>query len=162
MSETDEPRSGEILSGEQAGQAPALADDVLPDILCIMPVPHRPFFPGQVQPVTINAQEWSATLEAVAEAGQGLVGLSYVSEVQPGSAEPRQFPEIGCAVRLHRPSAEGEQSGQFLAQGLKRFRIVRWLSDTPPYRVQVEYPRSQGDNDSDEIKAYAMAFDQGD
>jgi ATP-dependent Lon protease len=35
---------------------------------------------------------------------------------------------------------------------------VRWLSDKPPYLVQVEYPRSQGDRDDDEIKAYAMAL----
>ena len=35
---------------------------------------------------------------------------------------------------------------------------MRWLSDKPPYLVQVEYPRSQGDKDSDEIKAYAMAL----
>ena len=35
---------------------------------------------------------------------------------------------------------------------------MRWLSDKPPYLVQVEYPRSQGERDSDEIKAYAMAL----
>ncbi|MEJ2531155.1 MAG: endopeptidase La [Halioglobus sp.] len=51
-----------------------------------------------------------------------------------------------------------ERGGQFLAQGIKRFRIVRWLNDSPPYLVQVEYPRSQGDRGSDEIKAYAMAL----
>jgi ATP-dependent Lon protease len=50
-----------------------------------------------------------------------------------------------------------ESPGQFLAQGLRRFRILRWLSDKAPYRVQVEYPRSQGDRDSDDVKAYAMA-----
>ena len=29
----------------------AVADEVLPDTLYLMPLPHRPFFPGQVQPV---------------------------------------------------------------------------------------------------------------
>jgi ATP-dependent Lon protease len=51
-----------------------------------------------------------------------------------------------------------DSPGQFLAQGVKRFRVVRWLSDKPPYLAQVEYPPSQGDRDSDEIKAYAMAL----
>ena len=138
--------------------APAVADDVLPETLHIMPIPGRPFFPGQVQPVAINPGAWASTLQAVAEAGHGLIGLSYIEGADPELADPRQFPEIGCAVRLHRPPPGAERDGQFLAQGLKRFRIVRWLSDKPPYLVQVEYPRSQGDRDSDEIKAYAMAL----
>ena len=104
--------------------------------------------------MAINPQEWASTLEAVGQAGHGLIGLSYVDQVDPEGLEPRQFTEIGCAVRLHRPPMVADQAGHFLAQGVKRFRIVRWLSDKPPYLVQVEYPRSQGDRDSDEIKAY--------
>ena len=131
-----------------------------PDTLYLMPVPNRPFFPGQVQPVGINPQDWGSTLEAVSKSGQGLLGLSYVDQlqIQSGEVEPRQIPAIGCVVRLHRAPESPEQPGHFLAQGIRRFRIVRWLSDTPPYLVQVEYPRSQGDRDSDEIKAYAMAL----
>ncbi|MFU8765594.1 MAG: endopeptidase La, partial [Haliea sp.] len=89
--------------------------------------------------------------------GHGLLGLSYVDQHGAGKIDRRQFPEIGCVVRLHRPPGI-DTPGHFLAQGVKRFRIIRWLTDTAPYRVQVEYPRSQGDSDSDEIKAYGMAL----
>ena len=34
------------------------------------------------------------------------------------------------------------------------FRIVRWLNEEAPFLAQVEYPRSQGQRDSDEIKAW--------
>ena len=156
MSERDEA-AVEVEAPESAAHTPAVADDVLPDTLYLMPIPHRPFFPGQVQPVGINPEQWGSTLEAVGKAGHGLIGLSYVSQDDPARVEPRQFPEIGCVVRLHRPPL-AEQRGQFLAQGVKRFRIVRWLSDQPPYLVQVEYPRSQGDRSADEIKAYTMAL----
>ncbi|MDP4789788.1 MAG: endopeptidase La [Haliea sp.] len=138
-------------------QAPAVASDILPDTLYLIPVPQRPFFPGQVQPVAINPKEWAPTLSAVAAEGHGLLGLSYVGQPGPDKVGPRQFPDIGCVVRLHRPPGS-EASGQFLVQGVKRFRILRWLTDTAPYRVQVEYPRSSGDHDSDEVKAYAMAL----
>jgi ATP-dependent Lon protease len=157
MSESDKAIDPELVSPEPALKPPAVADDVLPETLCLMPVPQRPFFPGQVQPVGINPEQWGSTLEAVGKAGHGLIGLSYVDHKDTGSVEARQFPDIGCVVRLHRPPL-AEQQGQFLAQGVKRFRIVRWLSDKPPYLVQVEYPRSQGDRDSDEVKAYAMAL----
>ena len=158
MSEQDEALHAEVVDSPEGGQAPAVADDVLPETLYLMPVPHRPFFPGQAQPVAINPADWGTTLEAVAKAGHGLIGLSYVERVDPQSLDPRQFPEIGCVVRLHRSPLVDQQRGQFLAQGVKRFRIVRWLSDKAPYLVQVEYPRSQGDKNSDEIKAYAMAL----
>ena len=158
MSEQDKPLDVEVVAPGDEAQAPAVADDVLPDTLHLMPVPNRPFFPGQVQPVAINPAEWGSTLEAVGKSGNGLIGLSYVAKAEAASVEPRQFPEMGCVVRLHRPPTGADQAGQFLAQGIKRFRIVRWLSDKAPYLVQVEYPRSQGERDSDEIKAYAMAL----
>ena len=146
--------------GETGGaQAPAVADDVLPDSLYLIPVPQRPFFPGQVQPVAMDPDEWGGTVRAVTESANGILGLAYVDQRQSAgkAPEPRHFPKMGCAVRLHRPPVMADNPGQFLAQGVRRFRILRWLSKQPPYRVQVEYPRSQGDRDSDDIKAYAMA-----
>ncbi|TXS89536.1 endopeptidase La [Parahaliea maris] len=145
---------------ESPGQhAPAVADDMLPETLYLIPNPVRPFFPGQVQPVAINPKDWGDTLKAVAKANTNVIGLSYVNQPDTSSLTPRQFPDIGCVVRLHQaPEGSGAAPGQFLAQGLKRFRIVRWLNDKPPYLVQVEYPKSQGDRDSDEVKAYAMAL----
>lgn len=158
MTDEDESVDVEVMVAQDENNTPAVADDVLPDTLYLMPVPNRPFFPGQVQPVGLNPQEWGETLQAVGKAGHGLIGLSYVDKTQGSDIDTRQFPEIGCVVRLHRTPAAGEQPGQFLAQGIKRFRVVRWLSDKPPFLAQVEYPRSQGDRDSDEIKAYAMAL----
>ncbi len=145
-------------------QLPAVANDVLPDTLYLIPAPNRPFFPGQVQPLAVNPQAWRTTLDALQGTGSNLVGLSYITHQQDGinlqsdsSPEARQFPDIGSVVRLHRPN-EAMGEGQFLAQGLKRFRIIRWLSDKPPYLVQVEYPATPGESDSDEVKAYAMAL----
>ncbi|GIR71043.1 MAG: hypothetical protein CM15mP74_22940 [Halieaceae bacterium] len=160
--EDDIQYDGEVLPPEGApsadfdGATPAVADDVLPDTLVLLPLPGRPFFPGQVQPVSFNPDNWQATLDAIAQQGSGLLGLAFVDEPDPGKATAQQFPTTGCVVRLHRPPM-AEHGGQFLAQGLRRFRIVRWLNEQGPLVAQVEYPRSQGDRESDEIKAYAMA-----
>ena len=131
MSQHEQDGAGEVVDSADEQHTPAVADDVLPDTLHLMPIPNRPFFPGQVQPVAINATQWGGTLEALGQSGQGLIGLCYVNETDLQAIEPRQFPELGCVVRLHRPPMGSEQQGQFLAQGVKRFRIVRWLSDKP-------------------------------
>ncbi len=142
-------------------RSPAVADDVLPDTLYLIPSPGRPFFPGQVQPIALNPQVWRGTLEALARDRSNVIGLCYVDGLAEGSEgappESDRFPDIGCVVRLHRPN-DTLPPGQFMAQGLRRFRIVRWLNDKPPYLVQVEYPGSQGDRDADEVKAYSMAL----
>ena len=58
--EDDIQYDGEVLPPEGAPSAdydaatPAVADDVLPDTLVLLPLPGRPFFPGQVQPVSFN------------------------------------------------------------------------------------------------------------
>lgn len=155
---------GEVLppegrpDDERESNTPAVADEVLPDTLVLLPLPGRPFFPGQVQPVSFNPDSWQATLDAIAQQGSNLLGLAFVDAADPGQANTDQFPNTGCVVRLHRPSGMREHAGQFLAQGLRRFRIVRWLSTESPLIAQVEYPRSQGDRESDEIKAYSMAI----
>jgi ATP-dependent Lon protease len=163
MTDSETPIESELLSSDEQPQSPAIVDEVLPDTLHIIPIPHRPFFPGQVQPVAINPREWGDTLQAVGRAGHKLLGLSYVDGPGPdsGPAESpdlQQFPLTGCVVRLHRPPVGNDSEGQFLAQGVKRFRVVRWLNKKPPYLAQVEYPPSVGERDSDEIKAYAMAL----
>ena len=56
MSEQDESINAEVVDPDQGAHTPAVADDVLPDTLYLMPVPNRPFFPGQVQPVAINPE----------------------------------------------------------------------------------------------------------
>ncbi len=158
MTEEAEATDGEFVAPEDAQHTPAVADDVLPDTLHLLPIPGRPFFPGQVQPVAIDPDQWGPTLKAVASSGSRLLGLSHVPQPDEGEIETGSFPEIGCVVRLHKPPPGADSPGQFLAQGLRRFRVVRWLSDEAPFLAQVEYPRSPGDHDSNEIKAYAMAL----
>ncbi|NCZ64041.1 MAG: AAA family ATPase, partial [Cellvibrionales bacterium] len=137
---------------------PAVVEDVLPDTLVLLPLPGRPFFPGQVQPVGLNPDQWQETLQAIAEQGSGLIGLAFVGDKNPSEAEAADFPGMGCVVRLHKTPGSDESAVQFLAQGVKRFRRIRWLKTDGPFIAQVEYPATQGDRDSDEVKAYAMAI----
>ena len=153
----DDAVNGEVLGPDVDGRDLAVADEVLPDTLHIMPISSRPYFPGQVQPVSINLAQWGTTLQAVGEQGHRLLGLTYVHGINAEDAQTQNIPEIGCIVRLHK-LPDGDQKGQFMVQGVRRFRIVRWLSREAPFLAQVEYPRSQGQRDSDEVKAYAMAL----
>ncbi|MRI34990.1 endopeptidase La [Endozoicomonas sp. OPT23] len=150
----------ELDTEEQSNTELMLPEQALPDKLYLIPVSNRPFFPAQVQPLVFNSNDWEETLQRVSQSPQKVVGLSYVAGL-PGNTDdidPDDFPEIGCTVKIHNIVNESDQI-QFIALGMQRFRIKQWLRRRPPYLVQVEYPESKED-DTDEIKAYALALIQ--
>ena len=84
---------------DESTRSPALIADVLPDTLCLMPIPHRPFFPGQIQPVVVNAGEWESTLERAVSQDNGLLALVFVPDRTPGELPRERVPATGCVVR---------------------------------------------------------------
>ncbi|BFM49361.1 endopeptidase La [Marinomonas sp. THO17] len=137
-------------------KALALPDDVLPESLYILPISSRPFFPAQVQPVMVDAEQWEDTVERIAEYPQAAVGLVYADKVGKGAPSVEVFRSIGCAARIHKAEKQSDKL-TFLAQGIKRFEVVEWLSDTAPYLARVRYINDAKASD-DEAKAYSIAI----
>lgn len=134
-----------------------LPEHALPDQIHIIPVSNRPFFPAQVHPLVIDAHSWEATILEISKQGRGLVGLCFIDQFDsPESLTQDDFPEYGCIARMVNPVKEGDRI-QFVAQGIQRFRITRWINDKPPFYAQVHFPNTIDDR-SDEIRAYAMAI----
>ncbi len=138
------------------GSQLALPADVLPATLHLLPVTDRPFFPAQGVPVLMNDAPWMETVRAIGETAHRLVGLVLVDIQDAENAQPQDFAKMGTVVRMHHP-VKTEGKIQFIAEGLRRFRILDWLSDKPPFVARVGYPDDVL-GDSDELKAYAIAI----
>ncbi|XKH59350.1 endopeptidase La [Halomonas sediminis] len=136
------------------------ADEILPERIYLLPIHNRPFFPAQVQPLVINRERWEETMRRVGNTPHHTIGVAFVGEQGVESLDHEAFPEFGTAVKVHKLKGD-EQQIQFIAQGLKRFRITRWLSKEPPYLVEVSYPREPVDTEEEETRAYAMAMING-
>ncbi len=146
------------LEGEIVSESPQLpVTQPLPAELYVLPLTERPFFPAQTLPLLMNEGPWLSTIEAIGETPQHLVGLVVVKPDNTDDVKRADFRGIGTVVRIHHPvKTEGKM--QFIAEGMRRFRIVEWISDKPPYRVRVEYPNEPGKPDSEEIRAYSIAI----
>ena len=133
------------------------AADILPTSLYLLPLSERPFFPAQALPLLLNEDPWLPTIEAAANREQRVIGLILV---KPDSAEkasgPEDFHPVGTAARMHQLT-RNDGHLQFIAQGLKRFRIQNWLSSEPPYHVHVEYLSDEDDAGVEELRAYSLA-----
>jgi ATP-dependent Lon protease len=146
------------LEGEIVSETPQLpATQPLPTELYILPLTEKPFFPAQTLPLLMNEGPWLSTIEAIGETPQHLVGLVVVKPDNTDDVKRSDFRGIGTVVRIHHP-VKSEGKMQFIAEGMRRFRIVEWISDKAPYRVRVEYPNEPGKADSEEIRAYSIAI----
>ncbi len=145
-SERDTPANNTIVA----------AADILPGTLYLLPLSERPFFPAQALPLLLNEEPWLPTIEAAASREQRVIGLILVKPDSAEKASPSDFHEVGTVARMHQ-LAHNEGRLQFIAQGLKRFRIVKWLSQEPPYHVQVEYLSEEDLADLEELRAYSLA-----
>ena len=116
-----------------------LPGQALPDKILILPVYERPFFPAQIQPLVVDKDHWRSTFEQLHENDQHVVGLIYVPDDAQEIPDPTEFSKTGCVVRLHNV-VEQESSLQFIAQGLQRFTITKWLRKAPPFASSVAYP----------------------
>ena len=149
------PDNEDATSSENENKTLALPQQLLPDALYMIPILDRPFFPAQAQPIMVNREQWDETMKLVGKSGQLVLGLCYVEKVEGGKFDPDLFPEVGCVVQLHNVQVV-EDKIQFIAQGLKRFKITNWISKKAPYHARVIYPESPKE-DADRLKAYSMA-----
>lgn len=149
---------GDEQHAKASGTGLILPNQSLPGRLHLLPIYNRPFFPAQVMPVVVNEAPWADTIDQVAQTPQHALALFYVETPldESGTLDPEQIPETGCAVRIHHAVREDGKI-QFIAQGLTRVRITKWLSRKPPYLVEVDYPEPPAD-ERDEVRAYAMAL----
>jgi ATP-dependent Lon protease len=154
----EEPRTEsapeEIAAGDNAIAVPG---DFLPGTLYLLPLSERPFFPAQALPLILNEEPWLPTVEAAAAGEQRVIGLTLVKADNPEQVKPDDFHPIGTVVRMHQ-LARGDGRLQFIAQGLRRFRIVHWLSAVPPFLAQVEYLDESDAIHSEEVRAYSLAI----
>ena len=157
MTNDASPITPEIVTDEEGSDNKKLvAKSNKPKILYLVPITGRPHLPAQVQPLIVNKKRWEETLVKAAKENQGLLGLSYLKDVKGKYVYKEDFPKVGCVVQMLNIQ-EVEGNLQFIAQGLERFKIKKFLSDKPPFVVEVDY-FADAKEDEDKIKAYAISI----
>ena len=157
MSDESRPITPEIVTeDDEQPKGDLVPQSTKPDILYLVPITGRPHLPAQVQPLMVSKKRWEETLVKATRDSKNLLGLSYLSEVNGKYVYKKDFPQVGCVVRMLN-IVDFEGNIQFIAQGLERFKIKKFLSDKPPFVAQVEYFK-KNEEDEDELKAYAISI----
>ncbi|WP_298442861.1 endopeptidase La [uncultured Ferrimonas sp.] len=130
-----------------------------PDVLPVMPLQNRPFFPAQVMPIAVKGGEWESTLKAVEDSEHKLMVLFHTSQPNAanGDLDLEQLAQTGCVVRVHQIDPTEDGQFQFVAEGVDRAHVLRWITKEQPYLAEISYPIEEH-LESKEIKAYAIAI----
>ncbi|MDG6778398.1 endopeptidase La [Thiomicrorhabdus sp. zzn3] len=150
---------GEHIANNEPGQSRHLVKPglTLPGEIFLLPVKDRPFFPGQQLPVLLNKESWLDTFEAIKKSDHQYVGMVFVDFDDHEKAPPESFSPIGTLVRIHEPKVR-EDYIQLIAEGIQRFQIDEWISDSAPYKARVSYPADIRNGTDKEFKAYGLAI----
>ncbi len=135
----------------------ARAGDVLPNIIHLLPVASRPFFPGQAVPLLMDGAAWAPTIQEISESDNDLVGIILTHGDKSELAKSDEFYTVGAVGRIHRAQTVDGQL-QVLVECLQRFRILEFLSNEAPFSARVEYIKEFSGTPTDDIKSYAMAI----
>ncbi|MCB1924945.1 MAG: endopeptidase La [Gammaproteobacteria bacterium] len=150
----DEQHDVEVIS---AGQTLARADEVLPNVIHLLPVASRPFFPGQGVPLVMDAEPWRTTLEAAHEEGHDLIGIVLTRAEKAELAGPDDMYHVGTVGRIHRIQ-QTDGNFQVLVECIQRFEIEKVLSSERPFTARVEYRREPAGKPDPELKPYSVAL----
>ncbi len=157
MTDNNRPVTAEIVEdGNESNDRQLVRQNMKPDISYLIPVTGRPHLPGQIQPLVVDKKRWEETLMKASKNNRSLIGLAYLEEVKGKTVYEKDLPKVGCVVRVEK-IAVIQESIQFIAHGLERFRIKRFISDKPPFVVEVAYFDKIKENEN-ELKAYAIAI----
>lgn len=130
---------------------------LLPEKICILPLSERPFFPPQTLPVLMNEEIWQESLSVISESEAHLAGLMLTNNQNHDETETSDFNSIGTLVRVHHPVIASGKI-QFIAEGIRRFRIKKWLSHESPFLAEVQYSHEPKYRNPDDIRAYSLAI----
>lgn len=155
----DQSEDDQVSTGASAEIVTDLArpEDVLPGQLLLLPLEKKPFFPGQVLPLVMEAGKWGQALQRIAKTGNPVVGVVYTGGTGPDKVGANDFRPVGTVCRIHQIEQHENQLHVILA-GLQRFRINAWASRQHPFTAYVTYYTEHSPAETVELKAYTTAI----
>ena len=137
-----------------------LAADYLPDLLPLLPMQHRPAFPGMLLPIMLPAGPFAEAAIAAAKSEYKAVGLVLARE--PFSPESLSgYPELfkfGAAAKILKSQKTDENHAHLLLNTLKRFKIRKFIKDAPHLLAAIQYYDEPKPEDDKEIHALTLAI----
>jgi ATP-dependent Lon protease len=155
LDESSSPDESVIAEGIFKDLMPKL--DILPELLGIISVQHRPLFPHMVIPLVVEGELYQKTIKYAQQKEPGYVGIVLgTSKFDASNPKVGDLHKVGVVARIAKVFSQNEDSSQLLLDVLDRIKIVDDVSTKPPLMVaKVEYIEQDEVEINDEIRAFS-------
>ncbi len=112
-------------------------NQVIPDILPILPLRNTVLFPGVVLPITVGRDK---SIKAVNDAYQSdkLIGVLAQKDVNIEEPAPGDLCDIGTVAKIVKLIKMPDGGTTIIIQGKKRFTLRKIVSDDPYFKASIE------------------------
>ena len=117
--------------------APRPSSKSLPEVLPILGLSDIVIFPGMVSPLLIETTQSIRLIDDVV-AGDRFLGLVLQRKPDIENPVPEDLWEYGCAARILKMLKFPDNTVRVLAEGLRRFRITEYPTQSPSVRCSSE------------------------
>lgn len=153
---------GGLPAPGNANFIPAEVDENLPEELTILPLGHRPLFPGMMMPIAVTGQELIDVVQHIVKDENRLMGAAFARELNEDNVFESELYPVGVVFRIHKLARVADDTVQVMIQVLHRAERVRELpleEGEVGVRWRVKYHQNPtGQMISEEVKAYIMAI----
>ncbi|MBN2040937.1 MAG: endopeptidase La [Spirochaetes bacterium] len=136
-----------------------LQDEILPDILPIIPITQRPIFPGMMIPIIVTGEKMINTMNAILATESKIGGIVLTLNTAEKSAASDVLYKVGVSARIIKVTPVDNNTYQVMITALKRFTQLQIIQDDPIIRWKVShYYEDDKIKPTQELKTYSMAI----
>ncbi len=129
----------------------------IPEFLPIVPISHRPLFPGMMIPLVLSGEKMLNTVKEILDSNTKIGGVVMVKNPGDNPNTTEALYQVGVSVKVLKIAPIDDTTIQVMVSALKRFSIVRALQEEPVIRWQVSHHMEET-LPVMETKAYSMAI----
>jgi ATP-dependent Lon protease len=136
-----------------------IAKEILPEVLYIIPISHRPIFPGMMIPIVLTGDFMIDTANKILESETKIGGVVLAKELREGGV-PRseELYTVGVSIKVLRVTPIDEKTIQMMINALGRFTQKSVVQDGPVIQWKVEHHAEEDHSGSEVMKAYSKAI----
>ena len=134
-----------------------IPSEQIPEFLPIIPISHRPLFPGMMIPIVLTGDKMLATVRDIVDSPSKAAGVVLAKAQSQGQNISESLYSVGVAIKVLRVAPIDDTTVQVMVNALSRFTRVKSVQEDPIIRWQVAH-HSEIPMQGTESKAYSMAI----
>ena len=131
----------------------------IPDVISVIPIVHRPLFPGMLIPIIITGENMIITAKKIVESENNIGGTTLIKEQFNDQIiiKSQNLYKIGSLVKILKVNPINEKSLQLIVNVLYRFSQAEVTQDEPiiKWRINIHEEKKES---SDNMRIYSMAI----